>query len=145
MISEKTAVFIGHDECYGVTKESIISAANSLIALGVTNFLNGGCGGFDHLCAISIYQLKKEYPHINNLLIIPYLTFKAANQELFDEIIFPDGFERYRYNAAIPARNRYMVDNSSYAVCYITHTWGGAAKTYERAKKKKLKIINLGI
>ena len=27
----------------------------------------------------------------------------------------------------------------------MTHSWGGAAKTYERAKKKKLKIINLGV
>ena len=37
-----------------------------------------------------------------------------------------------------------MVDNSGYAICFVTHSWGGAAKTYERANKKKLQIINLG-
>ena len=53
-------------------------------------------------------------------------------------------FEKYNFKSAIPARNRYMVDNSGYAICFVTHSWGGAAKTYERAKKKKLQIINLG-
>ena len=36
-----------------------------------------------------------------------------------------------------------MVDNASYAICYVNHGWGGAAKTYERAKKKGLNIINI--
>lgn len=37
-----------------------------------------------------------------------------------------------------------MMDNSGYAICFVTHSWGGAAKTFERAKRKKLRIINLG-
>lgn len=74
-----------------------------------------------------------------------YLSFNVYDKELFDSIIYPDGFEKYNFKSAIPARNRYMVDNSGYAICFVTHSWGGAAKTYERAKKKKLKIINLGV
>ena len=38
----------------------------------------------------------------------------------------------------IPARNKYMVDQSQYAICYVDHGWGGAAQTYDRAKKKGL-------
>ena len=130
MALETTATFIGHNE---------------LIKKGVTDFLSGGQGGFDRLCGRCVYELKKEFPHINNYLVIPYLSFNVYDKELFDSIIYPDGFEKYNFKSAIPARNRYMVDNSGYAICFVTHSWGGAAKTYERAKKKKLKIINLGV
>ena len=141
---ETTATFIGHNECYGVNKADIISEIEKLIHLGVTDFLNGGQGGFDRLCAGCVYELKEKYPHIKNILVILYLTFNVFNKEIFNLIVFPDGFEKYHFKAAIPARNRYLVDNSKYAVCYVDHGWGGAAKTYERAVKKKLEIINLG-
>ena len=49
MSKENTAVFIGHNECYGVTSEQIKEAIVSLIDKGVTEFLSGGQGGFDRL------------------------------------------------------------------------------------------------
>lgn len=76
-------------------------------------------------------------------MVIPYLSFHIFDEDIFDSIIYPEGFERYHFKAAIPARNRYMVDNAAFALCYVNHTWGGAAKTFERAKKKGLIIINL--
>lgn len=72
------------------------------------------------------------------------LTFNIAEPKYFDDIIYPEGFEKYHFKAAIPARNRYLVDNAAYAVCYVTHGWGGAAQTLERAQKNGLTIINLG-
>lgn len=42
-----TAVFIGHGECYGLTKEQIKSEVVKAINSGVTEFLNGGQGSFD--------------------------------------------------------------------------------------------------
>ena len=38
MSKENTAVFIGHNECYGVTSEQIKGAIVSLIDKGVTDF-----------------------------------------------------------------------------------------------------------
>ena len=114
-----------------------------LIASGVTDFLNGGMGGFDWMCARVVFDLKKSYLQIRNYLVIPYLTFNIAEPKYFDDIIYPEGFEKYHL-AAIPARNRYLVDNAAYALCYVTHGWGGAAQTLERAQKKGLTIINLG-
>lgn len=73
----------------------------------MTDFLSGGQGGFDRLCGRCVYELKKEYPHINNYLVIPYLSFNVYDKELFDSIIYPDGFEKYNFKSAIPARNRY--------------------------------------
>ena len=60
MSKENTAVFIGHNECYGVTSEQIKEAIVSLIDKGVTEFLSGGQGGFDRLCGRCVYELKKR-------------------------------------------------------------------------------------
>lgn len=89
-------------------------------------------------------QTKKQYPHIMNCIVIPYPTFTIFDKDIFDEVVYPDGFEKYHFKAAIPARNKYMVDNAAFAICYVTHGWGGAAQTYERVKRKKLNIINFG-
>ena len=140
---EKTATFIGHSECWGVDKENVCAAAEDLIQKGVETFLSGGQGGFDWLGARVVYELKKKYPHIRNILVIPYLTFNVLNKELFDELLYPDGFEKYYFKAAIPKRNRFLVDNSKYAICYVTHGWGGAAQTYEYAQKRGLNILDI--
>ncbi|MEE1006327.1 MAG: SLOG family protein [Acutalibacteraceae bacterium] len=140
---EKTATFIGHGECWGVDKEKVRAAAEELIQKDVETFLSGGMGGFDWLGARVVYELKEKYPHIKNILVIPYLTFNVRNKDLFDEILYPDGFEKYHFKAAIPKRNRFLVDNSKYAICYVTHGWGGAAQTYEYAKKHGLNIVDI--
>lgn len=57
---------------------------------------------------------------------------------------YPEGFEKYHFKAAILERNRFMVNHSSYALCYVDHDWGGAAKTYRLAVRQGLRIINLG-
>lgn len=144
MANMNVATFIGHIECYGVDKAEVKAEIIKLIENGVTEFYSGGMGSFDWMCAHIVYDLKKEYPHIQNYLVIPYLTFTILEKEYFDSIIYPEGFEKYHFKAAIPARNRYIVDNSGYALCYVTHSWGGAARTLEQARKKGLVIINLG-
>lgn len=141
---ECTAVFIGHNECYGISSQDVELAIIKLIKCGVTVFLSGGQGGFDRLCAVCVNRLKNQYPQIKNCIVIPYLNFKIFDKDIFDEIIYPENFEKYHYKAAIPARNRFMVDSSAYAICYVNHGWGGAAKTFERAIKKNLTIINIG-
>lgn len=138
-----TATFIGHSDCNGVNDDELRQEIIHLIEKGVTEFLNGGMGGFDWKCARMVAQLKKRYPYIKSYLVIPYLSFRILDRSLFDSIIYPDGFEKYHFKAAIPARNRYLVEHASYAICYVTHGWGGAAQTYARAVKNGLAVINL--
>lgn len=59
MSKENTAVFIGHNECYGVTSEQIKEAIVSLIDKGVTEFLSGGQGGFDLMRSLRL-RIKKR-------------------------------------------------------------------------------------
>ena len=47
MSKENVAVFIRHNECYGVTKWQAEEAIIPLTEQGVTDFLSGGQGGFD--------------------------------------------------------------------------------------------------
>lgn len=61
-----TAVFIGHGECYGLTKERIKSEVIKAINSGVTEFLNGGQGSFDWIAASAVHDLKKDYPDIKS-------------------------------------------------------------------------------
>lgn len=143
MMKEHTCCFIGHRECYGLSEERVRDAIEDLINRGVTDFLCGGMGDFDWMCARLTYELKPKYPNIRCDLIISYLTFRVLEPKYFDSIVYPEGFEKYHFKAAIVARNRYLVKQSAYALCYVHHGWGGAAKTYTYAKKYRLNIINL--
>lgn len=139
-----SATFIGHRDCYGINEDEVRSYIVELIDSGVTDFLCGGMGSFDWMCARIVYHLKKAYSHIRCYLVIPYLTFNILNKEYFDDILYPEGLEKCHFKAAIPMRNKYMIENASYAICYITHDWGGAAQTYKKAIKAGLFIKNFG-
>ena len=101
-------------------------------------------GSFDWTCARIVHEMREKYPQIRSYLVIPYLSFRILEPQSLDEVISPEGFEKYHFKAAIVKRNQYLVDHSSYALCFVTHHWGGAAKTYQRAVKKGLTILNLG-
>ena len=139
-----SCVFIGHGETYGVDSTELYKTIENAIEQGVTLFLNGGMGHFDYMCAQAVSELKKKHPAIRSELVIPYLTFQPRTMKYFDSSIYPDGFEKYHFKSAIPKRNRWMVDHSQLAICYVTHGWGGAAQTMKYAIKKELQIINLG-
>ncbi len=136
-------VFIGHSDCHGLSKELLKNAILACIRHGVVEFYNGGQGGFDRLCARTVFELKSQYPYIRNTLVIPYLSFRIFDRGLFDNILFPEELEYVHFKGAIPARNRYMVKKADAAVCYIDHTWGNAAKTYAFAQRHGLWIQNI--
>lgn len=66
----------------------------------------------------------------------------------FDGSIYPERLENVPRRLAIPRLNRLIVEQSGFAIAYVTHTWGGAAKTLEfamrREKKGLLHLENLG-
>ncbi len=140
---EKTAVFIGNNECFGLPKGKLEKTIIECIERGITVFLSGGQGGFDRMAAGAVHKIKSGYPNIKNVLVIPYLSFNVFNKEIFDEIIYPADFEKYHYKAAIPQRNKYMVENAEVAICYVKDFMGGAGVTYAYAKQIGLKIMEL--
>lgn len=142
---EKTAFFIGNHDCYQVKKADIERAIITATENGIEFFLNGGQGYFDKASAVIVHRLNKRYPHIKIILVIPYRDFRTFNDSLFDEIIYPfetHTFSYYTYKGNIPKRNRWAVDHSSVAICYVYRA-GGAEKTLKYAKNQNLRIIDL--
>ncbi|BCI59973.1 SLOG family protein [Solibaculum mannosilyticum] len=143
-MKNKTVVFIGHRACPGLTEHQLLLVIEKRIHEGYTHFLSGGMGQFDWLCARCVSSLKTRYPHLKNILIVPYVPFSIQEPSYFDEILYPVMLGQASFSSAIPKRNQYLVDHASLALCYVDHPWGGAAKTYQYARKKALKLINLG-
>ncbi|MBS7298395.1 MAG: DUF1273 family protein [Eubacteriales bacterium] len=142
MNTEETAVFIGHRTIYRNILEEVDKAIIEAVENGVNTFLNGGMGHFDIFCVWRFNILQSKYPHIKQYLVLPYRNYKNYDRQLFTKIICPN-LDIRNYRLAIPKRNEWMVQNSSYAICYVGDTKGGAAKMYEKAKNNRLKIIDI--
>lgn len=130
----KIATVIGHGECYEVSKDCVRKNIIRLVGEGYTTFLFGGMGMFDLLCARVVFELKREYA-LRSYLVIPYLTFRNYDRDLYDDVIYPEGLERCYFKRAIVERNRYLVNSSQGALCYVVRSYGGAYQTVNYAKK----------
>lgn len=51
--------------------------------------------------------------------------------------------EKVPLKFAISKRNNWMVENSDLVIAYVNHSFGGAYKTLQAAKRKKKRIINI--
>ena len=136
-----TVTFCGHSKTDNPTeiKKKLRYEIVHLINDGADIFFLGGYGDFDSMAADIIRSLKKEYPFIRSILVIPYLD-KAYPSFLYDETIYPP-IENTPKKYAITERNKWMIDKADVVVAYITHSWGGAAATCRYAKRKGKQII----
>ncbi len=148
----KRCCFAGHSKIddKGELYKKLVSVIEKLITEeNVTEFWVGNYGQFDGLSAKAVRELKKTYPHIKLELIIPYLTtsineYKEMYYKNYDNILMADIPEKTPKRFHIVKCNEYIVNSSDCLICYINHGWGGAAGTAEYARRKKIKIINLG-
>ena len=133
-------IFCGHREIANVgrVREWLNNVCIQLIDDGASEFFLGGYGAFDRLCADVLRGLKGRYRHIRLVLVLPYLD-SAMSREGYDETVYPP-LESVPRRYAILRRNEWMVRRSDVIVAYVLHSWGGAAKTLDYARKKK-KII----
>ena len=115
---------------------------------GVTRFLSGGMGEFDELFAKTIRSLRRVYPQIRLCLVVPYLT-KSLNEKrellsfLYDEIILPSELDGTNKKAAIPMRNRWMVDHSDFVISAVHRDFGGAYEAVAYAVRQGVPIIKI--
>ncbi len=124
------------------TKQKLLYIIEDLIINGATEFLFGGYGNFDVLCAKVVKELKDKYLYIKMVLVIAYLN-RNPNLDLYDCSVYPP-IESVPPKFAILKRNQWMVENAQVIIAYVQHEWGGAAKTLLFAKKKKKRVINIG-
>lgn len=157
-MKENSCCFTGHrninKSILPKLKDCLVDNILKLIEQGITDFYAGGAFGFDTLASLVIIKLKKTYPRVRLILVLPCLnqTAKWKNEkdiEIYNKILSKADDIVYISNeytdTCMLERNRYMVDNSSYCICYLNRTFGGTAYTYNYAKDKGSSIINLNV
>ena len=152
---DKTACFTGHRKIAPgqreIVAERLKNTVNSLISEGYRYFGAGGALGFDTLVAECVLYLKKQYPQIKLILVLPCKTqtrgWDSEDIAVYEQIkaqadkaVYTS--EEYTRGCMFK-RNRHLVDNSSVCIAYLTENRGGTAYTVDYARKKGVRVINL--
>ena len=136
--------FCGHKNVYEteLVSQQVKQIILGLVKEGADTFLLGGYGSFDSIAAITVRELKKDYPGLRSILVLPYLN-RGYDASLYDESVYPP-IEDVPKKFAISRRNEWMVEKADVIIAYVDHDWGGAAATTLRyAERKKKRIINV--
>lgn len=140
----KTCTFIGHRDTSEIVENSLEAVIRNLILnKSVTRFYVGTHGNFDITVQRLLKKLKKEYSFIEYKIVLAYIPQKADDYTDYSNTIYPDGLENVPYRFAIVERNKWMIDNSDYLICYVKHKFSNAYKFKEYAVKKDKIIFQL--
>lgn len=120
----------------------LTNAIEDLIRKGVYTFYVGNQRQFDSAVYACLKQLRNRHPHIRVCVVLAYLPTKKNEYDNLADTMYPEieGHPQY----AIERRNCWMIDHSDYCICYINHTWGGAYKFAQLAKRRGKTVLNLG-
>ena len=130
------ATFCGHSQISGQDQISnwLDRILPALIEGGTNTFYLGGYGDFDRLAAAAVRRQKVIYPHIESVLVLPYLN-REYDTAAYDSTTYPP-LENVPPRFAIVKRNQWMVRESDVVISGVIHSWGGAAKTLDFARSK---------
>lgn len=146
-VRDYTCCFTGHralpPEERGAIAYQLEQTVIMLIQAGIRFFGAGGARGFDTLAAQTILKLRRKYPHIKLILVLPCLSqtqgWRDEDIKVYESI--KTAADKVTYTSekytqgCMHKRNRHLVDHSSICVCYLTEDRGGTAYTVNYAKK----------
>lgn len=136
--------FIGHRNTPEYIQPILKKVLIQLITeKGVDEFYIGTHGKFDYMALITLKELKKEFLHIKYTNVLAYITGKKEDYVKYENTIFPEVLEKTPFKFAIIKRNKWMIENSHYVVCYVTQTITNAGEFLDFAKRKGKIVINL--
>ena len=138
--------FFGHSDTPQHIFPQIEAAVEKLIRSGRANeFLVGNQGQFDRMTLDVLRRMKERYPQITYRVVLPYMPKGggAGSGYADGETMLPEGIECVHPRYAISWRNRWLVEQSDFVLCYVTHSWGGAVQFVKLAERKGKEIINL--
>ena len=116
----------------------------------IDTFLCGMALGFDTLCFHVLEEIKKE----KNIKIIACVPCENQAEKwspsskkeyermlkVADDVVL---ISKEYTPSCMFMRNRFMVDNASILIAYLTKNYGGTFFTVDYAKKKGLNIVNM--
>ena len=142
MSSVKSCFFIGHREASSEILPALAEAVEKHITqYGVTEFIVGNYGGFDHMAAKAVIAAKERHPEITLTMLIPYHPAERPIDppQGFDNTFYPPDMEKVPRKLAIIRANRYMVDHVDYLIAYAWHPASNARNLVEYAIKLQAK------
>ena len=137
--------FFGHRDCYDLDHTVLEAAIEDLIGRGVDRFYVGHQGAFDGAVLSCLRRLRTKYSHIAFSVVLAYMPRQNTEYDLYaDCSIYPEGLELAIPRFAIAKRNKWMLEQAEYCICYVNHTWGGAYRFASLASRRGLTVLNLG-
>ena len=153
-LKKNTCCFCGHRVIPSDEKETIRKSLKIAVEKAIQNgyryFKTGGALGFDTMAAQTVLDLKRQYPSIRLILVLPCVNQTTGWKQ--DDI---DEYERIKaladkvvytsmkyHSGCMHKRNRHLVDNSSLCICYLIKLSGGTAYTVRYAESKGVYIEN---
>jgi len=154
-MKNKTCCFTGHRYIPPESEQRIAKnlerKTRELINVGYLYFGVGGAAGFDTLAAKTLIRLRQnDFPQIKVILVYPFDGFTNRwndEQKITYSTLLPC-YDKVVCVSSAPgkdaylARNRHLVNWSSYCICYLTKDSGGTAYTVDYARKAGLQIHN---
>lgn len=152
----KVACFSGHrklpKDCT-MLQENLEKAIITLIEQGVVFFGSGAALGFDQLASETVLKLKKDYPHIKLVMVLPCPPKEQSMkwspeqckhyQELLEQADKIRQVSSKYTSTCMFERNRRLVDCSAYLICYLRENNGGTFYTVNYAEQQGLKILRI--
>lgn len=154
-LKQMTVCFTGHrrvpDGIKPTLEAKLYKTVLSMIKSGYRYFGVGGAVGFDTLAAKTILSLRREYPYIRLILVLPCKNqtakWRSEDVDMYNRILSECDKAVYisdHYTGdCMHRRNRHLVDCGSVCVCYQTVNTGGTAYTVRYAVDKGFTVINL--
>lgn len=151
----KTCCFTGHrnipESEYIGLKKALRELVGILAKRGIIYFGCGGARGFDLLAAETVLEMKRFYPDIKLIMVYPFKNqtqfWSRKDTEAYNTIKAQADKQVYisdEYtNSCMMMRNRHLVNNSRYCICYFTGINSGTENTVCYAARHGLTIINL--
>lgn len=148
-MKNKVCCGFGHRQVYDPISPSLYKILENLIVKeNCTVFMTGKSGEFDECFSSALFSLKRSYPHISVILVMPYLSkelnaYKTVYEHAYDEIVIPEISASAHYKAAIKLRNRWMIDHSDFVISYLFRDFGGAYEAVKYASKQNKNVIDV--
>lgn len=144
----KVCCGFGHREVFENISERISSAVRTAAEQGCEIFYTGAMGRFDEMFSTEVRAIKKNFPNIKLICVMPYMTNKINTQgdylyTLYDDILVPTELADVHYKAAITKRNQWIIQRSELVIVYTRRNFGGAYNAKRYAERMKKEIITI--
>ena len=145
---EKACCGFGHREVFENISKTISSAVRTAAEQGCKIFYTGAMGRFDEMFSSEVRFLKKAYPNIKLICVMPYMTNEINTQgdylyTLYDGILVSTELADVHYKAAITKRNQWIIQRSELVIVYTRRNFGGAYNAKRYAERMNKGIITI--